>query len=396
MRCLLQHCLIALFFVFSTVSFGADVKVLPLNAPNLPNEKLYATITTQVLNAVQETGNRSVENADYALRVTVLNPKGFLMVGAEVRGINSFYKKESVNVSNVSMLDDGLRQVIGAVLKDIPTASDIDEVSEIPSMEPLVKVDTVTKRDTITRVDTIVKIDTIAKVDTIIKVETITVVDTIERDEANLVKKSMHYIMVGFSFANLFFLREYTEHYLTASRSYSSNYNRRYDIYNTEKIYTTEEQERSNQLNLGYAYETPINTRLSRVYSADFGFNNTDWFLGFAGNLKFDLIKKHPLRKWNLFIQGGLGPVFAYIGTFTADSWDNVDASNAIKSLGHEIEASFHLGAISNIALGFDYNIKGKSKLEFAVRIEQAWMDFLDKLSGNRMFAITPYVAYGF
>lgn len=70
-----------MFFVLCTVSFGADVKVLPLNAPNLPNEKLYTTITVQVLNAVQETGYRSVEKADYALRVSVLNPKGSLMVG---------------------------------------------------------------------------------------------------------------------------------------------------------------------------------------------------------------------------------------------------------------------------------------------------------------------------
>jgi hypothetical protein len=422
---LFLRCLTAMFFVLCTVSFGADVKVLPLNAPNLPNEKLYTTITVQVLNAVQEAGCRSVEKADYALRVSVLNPKGSLMVGAEVRGVKSFYKKETVNVSNVSMLNDAIRQVVGAALKEIPAASGVDDMGEVPSEEPLVKVDTVTKSDsvtrvdtiarvdtvvradTVTRVDTIVRVDTVAKVDTIVKVNTITVVDTVVRADANLPKKSFHNIMVGFSFADFFFLRRHTERYKTATpRDYyyydtdyyygTSYYDRRYDIYNTYKEYTTEEQSSSNQFNLGYAYESSLNTRLSKVYSVSFGFNDSDWLLAFAGNLKFDLIEKPPSRKWDLFVQGGLGPVFAYVGSFHVIGWSNGKTCNAIESLGYQIDDSFHLGLVFDVALGFDFDINEKSKLEFAVKVEQVWLDFLDKLIGNRMFAITPYVAYGF
>jgi hypothetical protein len=419
MSCLLRRCLIALFFVLFTASFGADVKVLPLNAPNLPNEKLYTTITVQVLNAVQETGFRSVEKADYALLVSVLNPKGSLMVGAEVRCLNSFYKKEVVNVSNASMLNDAIRQVVGVVLKSIPVASGVADVSEVPSEEPLVKVDSVTKRDTVTRVDTvarvdtiakvdtIVRIDTVAKVDTIVKINTVMIVDTVVRADANLPKKSFHYIMVGFSFADLFFLRRHAEYYMTASPRddyyYGSDYyygtsyyDRKYDIYRTGKEYTTEEQSSSNQFYLGYAYESPIITRLSQVYSVSFGINDSDWFLALAGNLKFNLMETQPTRKWNLFVQGGLGPIFADVETFGEEGWGSNQTWNAITSLGHRIGESYHLGLVFDVALGFDYNVIGKSNLEFGVKFEQVWLDFLDELCGNRMFAITPYVAYGF
>ncbi len=416
---LFLRCLTALFFVLCTVSFGADVKVLPLNAPNLPNEKLYTTITVQVLNAVQEAGYRSFEKADYALRVSVLNPKGSLMVGAEVRGVKSFYKKETVNVSNVSMLNDAIRQVVGAVLKEIPAASGVDNASEVPSEEAFVKVDTIIKRDsiarvdtvtridTITRVDTVTRVDTIARVDTIVKVNTVTIVDTIERENANLPKNSSHYVMVGFSFADLFFLRRHAEYYMTASPRddyyYGSDYyygtsyyDRKYDIYRTGKEYTTEEQSSSNQFYLGYAYESPIITRLSQVYSVSFGINDSDWFLALAGNLKFNLMETQPTRKWNLFVQGGLGPIFADVETFGEEGWGSNQTWNAITSLGHRIGESYHLGLVFDVALGFDYNVIGKSNLEFGVKFEQVWLDFLDELCGNRMFAITPYVAYGF
>ena len=416
---LFLRCLTALFFVLCTVSFGADVKVLPLNAPNLPNEKLYTTITVQVLNAVQEAGYRSFEKADYALRVSVLNPKGSLMVGAEVRGANSFYKKEAASISHVSMLKDCIRQVVGAVLKEIPAASGVDNASEVPSEEAFVKVDTIIKRDsiarvdtvtridTITRVDTVTRVDTIARVDTIVKVNTVTIVDTIERENANLPKNSSHYVMVGFSFADLFFLRRHAEYYMTASPRddyyYGSDYyygtsyyDRKYDIYRTGKEYTTEEQSSSNQFYLGYAYESPIITRLSQVYSVSFGINDSDWFLALAGNLKFNLMETQPTRKWNLFVQGGLGPIFADVETFGEEGWGSNQTWNAITSLGHRIGESYHLGLVFDVALGFDYNVIGKSNLEFGVKFEQVWLDFLDELCGNRMFAITPYVAYGF
>ena len=132
------------------------------------------------------------------------------------------------------------------------------------------------------------------------------------------------------------------------------------------------------------------------MYSVSFGINDSDWFLALAGNLKFNLMETQPTRKWNLFVQGGLGPIFADVETFGEEGWGSNQTWNAITSLGHRIGESYHLGLVFDVALGFDYNVIGKSNLEFGVKFEQVWLDFLDELCGNRMFAITPYVAYGF
>lgn len=394
---LFRFFLFALLLAFCEVSFGASVKVLPLNAPSLPSEKLYTSITAQVLNAVWETGASVADNADYALLVTVLNPKGSIMVGAEVRGANSFYKKEAVNVGNVSMLEGGVRQVVHAVLKEIPADSSLNtelfaKADTVIKRDTVTRVDVVTRADTVKVVDTVVKVDTVRLVSTISRVDTVRILDTIVRGDANFPKTSNHYFMVGFSFAELFFLRERTERYKKATSSYRGYYENEYDIYDVEKTYTTEEQESSDQLCLGFALETPLAARLSRVFSFDLGINDSDFIFAFMGNLKYNLFETHALRKWNMFVQGGLGPVFAQIDTFG----DDYESRNAVESIGSQIDESIHFGLAFGFNLGFDFDVGEKLKLQLGVKAEQVWLDFLDKLVGNRMLAITPYFAIGF